>query len=61
MRRAILNFNGPLPLTDEEDAATLEALEQGIQAADEGRTTSLEDARKLIPEWISKFESRTKH
>jgi predicted transcriptional regulator len=44
----------------EVDAATLAAIDRGIKAADEGRTVSLEAARKMIPEWISKFESQTR-
>ncbi len=42
----------------EEDEETLAAIDRGIKAADEGRTVSLEEVRKMIPEWIRKFESR---
>ena len=42
------------------DAKTLAAIDRGIKDADEGRTVSLDDARKLIPQWISKFESQKK-
>ena len=42
----------------EVDAETAAAIERGIKAADEGRTFSLDEVRKMIPEWISKFESR---
>jgi len=55
-----INFNEPAPLTDEEDDATLAAIDRGIEDADEGRTVPLEEVRKMIPEWISKFESRKK-
>ena len=51
----------PFVSTEEEvevDAAIAAAIELGIQQADEGRTVPLEDVRKMIPEWISKFESR---
>jgi predicted transcriptional regulator len=41
----------------EEDEETLAAIDRGIQAADEGRVASLEEVRKMIPEWIRKFES----
>lgn len=47
--------------TEEEvevDAETADAIERGIKDADEGRTVSLNEVRKMIPEWISKFESR---
>jgi hypothetical protein len=42
------------------DAATPAAIDQGVKAADEGRTVSLEEARNMIPQWISKFESQTR-
>ena len=60
MSKAGLDFTEPTSLTEEEDAATLEAIDRGIEAANEGRTVSLDEARELIPQWISKFESRTK-
>ena len=49
-----------IPATKEiqVDVETLEAIKIGIKAADEGRTVSLDEARKMIPEWISKFESQ---
>ena len=51
-----------VPATDEVevDAATLAAIDRGVKAADEGRTVSLEEARKMIPQWFSKFESRNR-
>jgi predicted transcriptional regulator len=51
-----------VPATEEVevDAATLAAIDRGVQAADEGRAVSLEDARKMIPKWISKFASQTR-
>jgi len=53
-----IDFNEPAPLTAREDEATLAAIDRGIKDADEGRTVPLEEVRKMIPEWISKFESR---
>jgi predicted transcriptional regulator len=49
-----------VPVTDEVavDAETLVAIDRGIEDADAGRTVSLEEARRMIPEWISKFESQ---
>ena len=43
---------------DDEDEATLAAIDAGIRAADEGRVVSLEEVRKLIPQWISKYSSQ---
>jgi predicted transcriptional regulator len=49
-----------VPATDkvEVDADTLAAIDRGIKDADEGRSVSIDDVRKLIPTWISKFESQ---
>jgi predicted transcriptional regulator len=41
------------------DPETSASIERGIKAADEGRAVPLEEVRKMIPKWISKFESRT--
>ncbi len=42
----------------DEDEETLAAIDRGIKAADEGRTVSLEEVRKMISEWTRKFEAR---
>jgi len=42
----------------EVDARTLAAIDRGIADADAGRVVPLEEVRKLIPQWISKFESQ---
>lgn len=60
MSKATLDFSQPVPPAVEEDDLALAAIDKGIQAADEDRTISLEEARKLIPEWIAKFGSRTR-
>jgi predicted transcriptional regulator len=51
-----------VPATEEVevDAETLAAIDRGIKAADEGRTVPLEEAWKMIPKWISKFESQAR-
>jgi predicted transcriptional regulator len=48
------------PATDkvQVDAETVAGIERGVADADAGRTVPIEDVRKLIPEWISKFESQ---
>ncbi len=43
------------------DAETSKAIARGVEDADPGRTVSLEEARQLIPKWISKFESQKPH
>ena len=42
-----------VPRTDKVhvDAETLSAIDLGIKDADEGRTVSIDDARKMIPKW----------
>jgi len=49
-----------VPATEpvEVDAETSAAIHRGLEDADAGRTVSIEEARQLIPEWISKFESQ---
>ena len=41
----------------EVDAKTLAAIDRGIADADAGRVVPLKEVRKLVPQWISKFES----
>ncbi len=52
-----LEFTEAASTLDEEDEATLAAIDEGIKAADEGRVVSEEEVRKLIPQWISKFST----
>ncbi|MBI1789106.1 MAG: hypothetical protein HYR60_16365 [Acidobacteria bacterium] len=49
-----------VPVTDkvEVDAGTLAAIDRGIKDADEGRIVPIDEVRKMIPKWISKFESQ---
>ena len=42
------------------DTETLAAIDNGTKAADEGRTVPLDEVRKMIPKWISKFESQNR-
>ena len=42
----------------EEDEAKLAAIDAGIRASNEGRVVSLEEVRKLIPQWIAKYSSQ---
>ena len=53
-----LKFQVPVTEEVEVDAETLAAIDRGIKDAGEGRTVSIDEARKMIPKWISQFESR---
>ena len=44
----------------EVDAETSAAIDRGVEDADASRTVSIEEARQLIPKWISKFESQSR-
>jgi predicted transcriptional regulator len=45
-------------VADDEDQATLAAIDEGIRDAKAGRTTPLEQVRKLLPRWITASSSR---
>jgi predicted transcriptional regulator len=53
-----LDLEGAAFLLDEEDEATLAAIDRGIKAADEGRVVPLEEVRRRIQEWSTKSSSR---
>ena len=58
--RTVIDLGWDIPETEQVavDAETLAAIDRGIEDADEGRTVSLDEMRKMIPQWISKFESQ---
>jgi predicted transcriptional regulator len=51
---AELKLDHPVPMSEEEDDATLAAIDRGIQDADEGRVVSAEEARQRVQQWFSK-------
>ncbi len=54
-------FDHPVPeLTEQEDAETLAAIDRGAQDVKNGRSVSLDDARRFIDEWHSKSSSAKK-
>lgn len=59
-RQGMVDLELQVPVTGEVavDAETRAAIERGMEDAGAGRTVSLEEARQMIPEWISKFESQ---
>ncbi|HWF13220.1 MAG TPA: hypothetical protein VG272_05755 [Candidatus Acidoferrales bacterium] len=52
------NLDKPDPASEEEDKGTLVAIEEGIRDADAGRTTPIEEVRKLMHTWITASSSR---
>jgi predicted transcriptional regulator len=46
-------FEKPVPAMDDEDEATLAAVDKGIRDAKAGRTVPLEEVRKLLAKWIT--------
>jgi hypothetical protein len=58
--KGMVDLKLQVPTTDkvEVDAGTLAAIDRGIKDADEGRTVPIDEVRKMLPTWISKFESR---
>lgn len=54
-------FEKPVLVLDDEDEATLAAIDEGIRDAKSGRTVPADQARKLLPKWISESSSRKEH
>jgi len=54
---ADLKFHIPVTEEVEVDRETSPAIDRSIKEADQGRTVSVEEAREMIPSWISKLES----
>jgi predicted transcriptional regulator len=52
-----LKLEVPINEEVEVDAKTLAAIDRGIADADAGRVVPLDEARKLVPQWNSKFAS----
>jgi predicted transcriptional regulator len=51
-------FDQPMPLLDEEDRETLQAIDRGIKSADQGRVVPLDEVRQRIAGWNTKSSSR---
>jgi len=52
----------PMVSSEEEtgvDAGVGAAIERGIRAADQGQMVSSDEVRRLVPEWFSKFSTRS--
>jgi len=52
------DFEKTAPASEEEDPATLEAIDEGRGDAKGGRTVPVEKVRDLLPKWISESSSR---
>jgi predicted transcriptional regulator len=51
------DFEEAAPIIDDEDEATLAAIDDGIGDANAGRAVGLEQVRKLLPKWITASSS----
>lgn len=51
-------FERSAPILDEEDEATLAAIDEGLRDTKAGRTVPVEKVRELLPKWISDSSSR---
>jgi len=52
------DFEKPVPVDDDEDEATLAAIDEGIADAKAGRTVPAEQVRKQLRSWISESSTR---
>lgn len=48
----------PAPAIEDEDEKTLAANDEGIRDAKAGRTTAIEDVRKLLDKWTTASSPR---
>ena len=56
-----LDFWEPESILDDEDDATLAAIDEGIQAADEDRVVPIDEVRERVRQWLSKSSSPKAH
>jgi hypothetical protein len=53
-----LDFNEPTPILDEEDEATLSAVDRAVESANQGRLVPIEQVRERMQEWLTGSSSR---
>jgi predicted transcriptional regulator len=51
---AELKLDHPVPMTEEEDEATLAAVDRGILDAEQGRVVTAGEARQRVRQWLSR-------
>jgi hypothetical protein len=56
-----VDFDEPTSILEEEDEATLAAIDRGVKAADEGRVVPLEKVRQRMKTWLTKSPSPKTH
>lgn len=54
------DFSESAPILDEEDEATLAAIDRGMKAVEEGRVVSSDEVRRRMAEWLTKSSSLKK-
>jgi len=55
-----VEFESEVPVVNDEDEATLAAIDEGLRDAKSGRTVPIEKVRELLPKWISDSSSPKK-
>jgi len=53
-----VEFDSPVPVTQDEDEETLAAIDEGIRDAEAGRTVPAEQVRKRLPQWTTASSTR---
>ncbi len=53
-----LDLDDSAHVLDEENEETLACIDEGLRDAELGRTVSIEEVRRLLPQWITNSSSR---
>jgi predicted transcriptional regulator len=51
---AEVTLDHPVPVAEEEEEATLAAIDRGLEAADRGHVVPFEEVRERMKQWLSK-------
>lgn len=51
------DLNESIPVLEDEDKSTLDAIDRGIRSADEGRVVTIEKVRQTMKTWLTKSSS----
>ena len=51
------DLNESIPVLEDEDKSTLDAIDRGIRSADDGRVVTIEKVRQTMKAWLAKSSS----